>query len=154
VPTALHCPSCSAPVSFPAGAAAATCSYCGAQIRDVAPGAAPPISVLAEGLAIRTPSGMIVPLLEAGAGLPITKAETLSTSRDGQDRITCELVTATPSPRALAYLEVAVARSAPRGVPRAALVLRVSANGDASASLAGENGDANASFRVGTSRPR
>lgn len=151
---ALRCPTCTAPITFAPGQTTATCRYCGAQVRDVAEAPPPPRGpakgTLAEGLAIRAPSGAIVPLLEAGAALPAEKEETLSTSRDDARSLVCELVATGAHARTLARLEVGL-RPAPRGVPKVALVVRIEASGDAFASLTSEDGYAEARFplRVG-----
>lgn len=146
---ALRCPTCTAPITFAPGQTTTTCRYCGAQVRDVA--APPPAprgpskGTLAEGLAIRTPSGALVPLLEAGAALPATKEETLSTSRDDARSLALELVASGAHARSLARLEVGI-RPAPRGVPKVALALRIAASGEAFASLTSEDGYAEARF--------
>lgn len=99
---------------------------------------------LDESITIRM-SGITIPLIARGAPLPVTKRETLSTTRDDQESIRCELVT--DSGRAVAQLEAGV-RRAPRGVPRAQLVLRLDGDGSVYAELTAEHGVANASFSV------
>ncbi len=92
-------------------------------------------------------SGITIPLIDRGAQIATTKRETLTTTRDDQESIRCELVTTGEWPRSLAQLEVGV-RRAPRGVPRAQLVLRLDADGSAYAELTAEHGMAQASFAV------
>lgn len=102
---------------------------------------------LDETIAIRTPAGATISLIERGTPLPAEKRETLSTARDGQESVRCELALSGRGLRSVAYLEVGVPR-APRGVPQALLVVRVDAEGSAYATLDAEQGSANASFSV------
>jgi len=102
---------------------------------------------LGETLALRTPTGATLPLIEAGTPLPATRNETVSTGRDDQESVRCELVTLAGATRSVARLEVGV-RRAPRGVAQVRLAVRVSADGSVHATLDGEHGHANASFSV------
>jgi molecular chaperone DnaK (HSP70) len=102
---------------------------------------------LDETIAIRAPSGTILPLLEQGAALPAEKRETLSTGRDDQESVRCELVATGRGLRAVGHLEVAVAR-APRGVPQTLLVVRADEDGSVHATLEAAHGSASASFSV------
>lgn len=112
----------------------------------------PPCPTLDEAIAIRTPSGATLTLLERGAALPASKEETLSTSRDDQPSIRCELVVIGSATSSAARLEIAVAR-APRGVPKAPLIVRVDARGSVHAAIRTEHATANASFTVAVRRP-
>jgi molecular chaperone DnaK (HSP70) len=98
-----------------------------------------------ETIAIRA-GDRVIPLVEAGTELPVTKRETLSTSRDDQESVRCELVA---GDRRVAFMEVGVPRK-PRGVAQVRLELRVSAEGSVHARLDGEDGMASASFSVAT----
>ncbi len=100
---------------------------------------------LAETISIRA-GDRTIPFVEAGAALPLTKKETLSTARDRQESVRCELVAGA---RHVAFVEVGVA-SAPRGVPKVSLELRIDDDGSVSVVLRGEDGEASASFSVTT----
>lgn len=102
---------------------------------------------LDETLAIRAPNGTTFPLAERGRALPLTLRETLSTTRDGQPSIRCELVTIGAPSRGAGVLEVAV-RSAPRGVAQAVLEIRISDDGSVRARVASDHGNASASFSI------
>ena len=102
---------------------------------------------LAETISIRA-GDRTIPFVEAGVELPLTKKETLSTARDAQESVHCELIAGA---RSVAFVEVGVT-SAPRGVPKVALELRIDAGGSVSVRLRGEDGEANAMFSVATER--
>ena len=150
VVVSLRCPTCTAPVSLPEGARATRCPYCRTEIREVHGDATPPTPsgrALGESIAIRTPAGATIPILDAGTALPAIREEMLSTSKDAQPSIRCELVVIGSSTRPVAHLEVAIAR-APRGVPKVPLVVRVAPDGEVYAALTSEGASANASFAV------
>jgi molecular chaperone DnaK (HSP70) len=100
---------------------------------------------LAETISIRA-GERTIPFVEAGAELPLTKKETLSTARDGQSSVRCELLAGALS---VAFVEVGVT-SAPRGVPKVALELRIDGDGSVSIRLRAEDGEASASSSVAT----
>jgi molecular chaperone DnaK (HSP70) len=102
---------------------------------------------LDETLAMRTPSGATLPLLERGVVLPAQARETLSTARDDQPSIRCELVTLGSGARSVAFVETGVPRG-PRGVPQASLVVRIDASGTVQVALDAAHGSASASFSV------
>ena len=102
---------------------------------------------LAETISIRA-GDRPIPFVEAGVELPLTKKETLSTARDGQESVRCELIA---GGRGVAFLEVGV-RSAQRGAPKVALEVRIDAEGSVSVRLRAEDGEANAMFSVATER--
>jgi len=86
-----------------------------------------------------------IPLVEAGTELPVTKHETLSTARDDQESVRCELAV---DGRRVAFMEVGVPLE-PRGVAQVRLELRIDTNGSVHARLDGKDGMASASFSVG-----
>ncbi len=125
----VRCASCLAPLRLDAGPIA-TCGYCGAQTCLDAPAEAVELghktgARLAEGIAFVTPTRTI-PWLDANAALPIHRTETLSTSTDNQDALHVKLVQGATT---LADVRFPIAARAPRGVPKIALTVRVSAEG-------------------------
>jgi molecular chaperone DnaK len=102
---------------------------------------------LDETLAIRASNGTMIPLIERGASVPVSKRETLSTRADDQPSIRCELVTLGAANRSVAFVEVGVPRG-PRGVPQALLAIEIDADGSVQVRLDAEHGSANASFSV------
>ena len=106
--------------------------------------------VLEETIAIRTPAGVTVPLIERGTPLPVSKEEVLSTTRDGQEQLHCELVTVNGTAiRSAGHMEVGLAH-APRGVPKVTLRIRVDSRGSVQAELTAPHGMASSSFSVAT----
>ena len=125
----IRCASCLAPLRLDLGPIA-TCAYCGAQTRLDAPAAVVELGKksgarLAEAVSFVTPTRTI-PWLEADAALPIHRTETLSTQTDNQDALHVKLVQGTTP---LADFRFPIAARAPRGVPKIALTVRVSAGG-------------------------
>lgn len=106
---------------------------------------------LDETIALRTRNGNVLPLIERGTALPCEHRETLSTASDAQPSVQVELVATGRGVRTLARLEVAVP-SAPRGVPKALLVVRGDDEGSIRVTLDAEHGSANAVFSVAIAR--
>ncbi len=127
-----------------------TCTYCGAQTRIDEPAriAKPPMASgtrLADTIAFVTQTSRKVPLLEANAPVPIHQTLTLSTSRDNQETLEVSLVQGSD---AITSFSFPLQQRAPRGVPKIALTVRVSATGAMSLTLS-EQGAANALDRDG-----
>lgn len=102
---------------------------------------------LAEAIVIRA-GEQTIPWIAAGEVLPLVKRERLSTARDRQESVRCELVVGA---RSVAFVEVGV-RAAPRGVPKLALEIRIDADGSANVLLQSDDGGASAMFSIATTR--
>ena len=132
------CPSCNAPVRFAPGQDLTECPYCGTQVRLTgATAAAPPTGpALAETIALQVGSN-VLPLIEAGATVPLAHDETFSTSRDDQDVLHVTLVARREGApdRELAAVAFPIAQRAPRGVPQIKARIAVDVAGDGRVAL-------------------
>lgn len=144
----VRCANCLAPLRLDGGPIA-SCAYCGAQTRLDAPGtvatpSTPTGAHLAEAVAFVTKT-FTFPFLEPSAPLPLHRTQTLSTHSDDQDALDVLLVQgATP----LVQFRFPITKRGPRGVPKIALTVRVSAAGAMSLTLI-EPGTPNALDRDG-----
>ena len=100
---------------------------------------------LAETIALAPTPARSIPLLEAGATLPIERTETLTTSRDDQETLPLNIVQGTTP---LTRLEFPIQKRGPRGIIKITLTLRVSLSGELSLSLI-EQGTSNVLDRGG-----
>jgi hypothetical protein len=146
----VRCPNCLAPLRLDVGPVV-QCRYCDAQVRLDAPQAIATKGVasgkrLAKAIGFATPA-MTIPFLEANAPLPIYRTETLSTQSDDQEALNVNLVEGT-SP--IVSLKFPIQKRGPRGVPKIALTVRVSASGAMSLTVA-EPGTSNIFDRDGFS---
>lgn len=148
--TLIRCGNCIAPLRLDLGAIV-SCTYCGAQTRlDVAQIVAKPVTSgarLAETVTFVVTPTLSIPFLEANAPLPMFRTETLSTSSDAQPAFHVHLMQGTAT---LARFDFPILARGPRGVPKIALTVRVSAGGDMSLTLT-EPGTGNALDRAGLS---
>jgi hypothetical protein len=150
MPEVVRCPSCLAPLRLDVGPIV-KCRYCDAQVRLDAPQAVAAKGEasgkrLAQMIGFATPT-MTIPFLAANAPLPIYRTETLSTQRDDQDALDVTLVEGTTR---VVSLKFPIQKRGPRGVPKIALTVRVSAGGAMSLTLA-ELGTSNTLDREGLS---
>jgi molecular chaperone DnaK (HSP70) len=146
-----HCPACNGPLRAPVGSVTADCEYCGCQVRLEDGPAAPPLAVpagpaTAECLSLATPSGSLIPLVPAGAALPATLSETLSTSQDDQPSITVKLmkgagVKKEEDHKLLKHVFALRQGKTPRGVARVTLELRISTEGQVTVTLTEQGTD-------------
>jgi hypothetical protein len=149
MPEVVRCPNCLAPLRLDVGPVV-KCRYCDSQVRLDAPQAASRGE--ASGKRLAHAIGFVtatrtVPFLEANAALPIHRTETLSTQSDDQEALKVNLVDGTTP---IVSFEFPIQKRGPRGVPKIALTVRVSASGAMSLTLA-EPGTSNILDRDGLS---
>jgi hypothetical protein len=131
----VRCPACNAPLRVPVGQAVVVCEFCHASVRcdEPEPVLAEAGPRLAEAISLKASADFIVPLLESGTGLPATRRERLSTSKDDQDALHVDLVAGNdPKPernRALASLVLPIKKRGSRGVPVLELLVSVETGG-------------------------
>jgi molecular chaperone DnaK (HSP70) len=142
-----RCPNCLAPLRLDVGPVV-QCAYCGAQTRLATSAVEKPAAAsgvrLAEAVSFKTPTKTI-PFLDANAGLPIFRTETLSTQTDNQETLHVNLVQGATE---VASLRFPIHQRGPRGVPKITLTVRVSATGALSLTVA-EPGTQNIVDHVG-----
>src|SRR5271165_655197 len=148
----VRCPNCLAPLRLDAGRMA-TCLYCGVQTWLDAPGTVAPGAPVASGrrlaeeVAFVVPPSLKIPFLSRDAALPIHRTETLSTSRDDQDKLDVHLV---QGDHPVARFDFPLRQRVPRGVAKISLTVRVAATGAFSLTLS-EQGTDNVLDRDGLS---
>ena len=99
---------------------------------------------LAQAVSFVTPTNR-VPFLAANAALPVFRTETLSTRADDQEALEVNLV---QGEEAIVSFKFPIQKRGPRGVPKIALTVRVSLEGEMSITLA-EPGTSNIVDREG-----